>query len=313
MGTQDQEVPARAPSGKALVDVRKVCTVQTQRSRWCNGLLTIHLTKEPIMMRSQISVSLAFAGILFIAANGMNGQETPIPPGTAIPVIFTHAIDAGKAKPSDIVTAKTSQVVFLPGGRVLPKGATVSGHVTESTAFVFDSAPYAVQKPSVLSIHFDKVAVNGLTIPVSLSVRAISDPVQTHEAEMVHYVGDFDSTGTRILIGGSSFSPLESAVASPNGDVAGYVREQGVFARLIAGDELRADSALHCSGTNGEQSINIFSANACGVYGFNAMTMSDIGKSNGTFVLESRRHNVKLYAGSATLLQVTEPGSSASL
>lgn len=264
-------------------------------------------------MRSQTSVSLAFVGILFIAASCMNGQEVPIPPGTAIPVVFTHTIEAGKAKPSDIVTAKASQAVFLPGGRVLPKGATISGHVTESTAFVFDSAPYAVQRPSVLSIHFDKVVFGGSMIPLSLSVRAISDPVQTHEAEMVHYVGDFDSVGTRTLIGGSSVSPLESAVLSPEGDVIGYVREHGIFARLIAGDEPRADRSLHCIGTNAEQSVDIFSANACGVYGFDSVTMSAVGKSSGTFVLESRRRNVKLYAGSAALLQGTETTPSASL
>jgi len=257
-------------------------------------------------MRLQTSISLAILGIVSMAASSIYGQVAPIPSATAIPVIFTHTIVAGVAKPNEIVTARTNQVVFLPNGQVLPKGATVSGHVVESTAFVFDSTPYAAQKPSVLSIHFDKVVVSGSTIPVSLSVRAISGPVQAREAETVHYVGDYDSVGTRTLIGGSSFSPLENAVLSPKGDVVGYVREQGVFARLIAGDELQKSSPFHCSGTNTEQSVDLFSADACGVYGLEAVSMPDNGSRSGAFILESRHHGVKLYAGSAALLQVTE-------
>ncbi len=260
-------------------------------------------------MRSQIRTSLVFLGIVSIAVGSIYGQAAPIPVSTAIPVIFTHTSEAGLTNPSEIVTAKTTQAVFLPSGQVLPKGAIVLGHVVQSTAFMFDSAPYAIQKPSVLAIHFDKVVAGGSTIFVSLSVRALSDPVQTHEANVVHYAGDFDTVGTRYLIGGSSFSLLENVVSSRSGDVVGYVRPQGVFARLIAGDELQGDMSVHCSGTGAEQSVDIFSANACGVYGFDTVSMSDNGGRNGTFVLESRRHKVKLYAGSAALLQVIEPGS----
>lgn len=252
-------------------------------------------------MGSQIRTSLAFLGIVSLAVGSLYAQKAPIPASTAIPVTFTHTLEAGMARPSEMVTAKTNQAVLLPGGQVLPKGSIVQGHVVQSTAFAFDSTPYAEQKPSVLSIHFDKVVVGGTAIPVSLSVRAISGPAQTYEASIVRYANDSDTAGTRNLIGGSSFSPLDNVVTSPTGDTVGYVREQGVFARLLAGDDL--DSTLQCSGTVAEQSVDIFSANACGVYGLAAVSMTDNG-GNGTFVLESRRHPVKVYAGSAALLQV---------
>jgi len=248
-----------------------------------------------------------------MATAGIHGQGAPIPPATAIPVTFTRTIEAGTAKPNDVVTAKTNQAVYLAGGKVLPKGATVTGHVVESTAFVFDSTPYAVQKASVLSIHFDNVTANGSTIPVNLSVRALAGPVQAREAESVHYAGESDTTGTRVLVGGSSFSPLDSAVLSVQGDVTGYVRKQGVFARLIAGDALREGSSFHCSGTNSEQSVDIFSADACGIYGLDSLSMADNGERSGAFVLESHRHSIKLHAGSAALLQVTDPAALASL
>jgi hypothetical protein len=228
-------------------------------------------------------------------------------------VTFSSAIEAGTAKPNQVVTATTTQAVYLAGGQVLPKGATVTGHVIESTAFVFDSTPYAVQKASVLSIHFDKVTANGSTIPVSLSVRALAGPVQAREAETVHYAGEYDTAGTRVLVGGSSFSPLDSAVLSVQGDVTGYVRNEGVFARLIAIDALQEGSNFRCSGTNAEQSVDIFSAEACGIYGLDSVSMADNGWKSGAFVLESHRHNIKLYAGSKALLQVTDPAALASL
>jgi hypothetical protein len=276
--------------------------------------LTIHITKDLRIMRAQTSISIAILGIVSMATVGIRGQAAPIPPATAIPVTFNGTVEAGTAKPSEVVTATTKQAVYLPGGQVLPKGSTITGHVVESTALIFDSTSYAVQKASVLSIHFDKVVANGSTIPVSLSVRALSGPVQAREAETVHYAGEYDTAGTRVLVGGSSFTPLDSAVTSVKGDVTGYVRSEGVVARLIASDALQGGSRLHCGGTATEQSVDIFSADACGVYGLDTVSMPDNGSRNGAFVLESRRHNVRLYAGSAALLQVvTEPGALASL
>ena len=80
-----------------------------------------------------------------------------LPGETAIPVIFTHTIDSGKAKAGDVVTAKTMQVVVLPNGEQLAKGSLVTGHVVEARPFKFDETPYAAQQPSYLSIQIDHV------------------------------------------------------------------------------------------------------------------------------------------------------------
>jgi hypothetical protein len=252
------------------------------------------------------AVFVALLGFGCAAAQSTLAQAETIPSSTAIPVIFTQTLDAGKVKPGESVTAKTTQVVLLPGGRELPSGTTLIGHVSESTPFVFNPAPYAIQRPSVLSVHFDKIAVSGSTIPVSLSIRAIAGPVASHEASIPHYRDETDSTGTRILIGGDQFSPIESQVLSPSGDVAGYNRDTGVFARLAARDSENGNALLHCAATDSEQSVGVFSAAACGVYELDAALMSNNG--DGTFALESSRETVKLYAKSAALLQVVGPG-----
>jgi len=143
-----------------------------------------------------------------MAAIGISGQAQTIPSATAIPVVFEKTLDAGKTKPGEIVIAKTTQVVFLPGGQSLLSGATLIGHVVESKALVLSRTPDEAPKTSDLSVHFDKIVASGSTIPVKLSVRAIAGPVATHEASVLHYRDETDTTGTRTLIGGSEFSPI---------------------------------------------------------------------------------------------------------
>lgn len=255
------------------------------------------------MFHSGRSISLGLLAALGCMAS-VSAKAQSIPTSTAIPVSFLQTIEAGKAKTGSNVLAKTTQVVTLPGGQVIAKGTILIGHVVESTPFVFSHAPYAVQNPSVLSIHFDRIEV-GSTIPVNLSVRAIAGPVASREASILHFRDETDSTGTRILVGGNQFSPLESEVISSRDELVGYNRKQGVFARLLASDYVSGESTIHCDSTNSEQSIGVFSASACGVYDLSAASIVDNGSNGrGTFSLQSRRDAVKLYAASEALLQV---------
>jgi hypothetical protein len=226
-------------------------------------------------------------------------QSQVLPKSTAIPIRFEHSVDTKKAKAGDEVTAKTIQVVALPSGRSIPKGALLVGHVVALDAFNFDQTPYAHQRPSMLSIHFDKLQTGDAAIPVNLSVRAIASTIDSREAAYPHSTDDPDSVGMMTLIGGTTFSPLDKMIQSEDGDAIGYNRKSGVFARLIASGS--------CSGTDTEQSIAIFSPDACGAYGFGGGYLVNTGgDGSGTFTLALRGHSVKLYAGSTALLQVNE-------
>jgi hypothetical protein len=233
-----------------------------------------------------------------------------MPPSTAVPVVFTTSITAGQAKPGDPVRAKTIEAVFLPNGRVLPSGTSLTGHVVASTPFTFNPTPYAVQQPSVLSVRLDTIAGAGAALPVTLGLRALAGPVASHEAEIPHTLDEIDGSNTRVLIGGDTTSPLETTVLSPNGPTVGYNHKQGSFARLLAADSVNSGSNLRCDATTTEQSIGIFSPHACGVYGLHAVSLAgngnntDGGNGDGVFVLESRQQPVKLYAGTTALLEV---------
>ncbi len=259
--------------------------------------LTLHLKAKTLAV-----------GILSIGMGGKLCHAAELPPSTAIPVVFTHTIDAGKANSGTPVVAKTMQIVLLPSGQILPRGTPVVGHVVDSQPFNFDPAPYANQPPSYISVRFDRIVTKGIEIPLNVSVRALANTIASNDAQTPHYLDETDSKGTIVQIGGDQYSPIGKEVLSSGGDIVGYTRKQGIFARLISNAYVSRYASFPCGSTNSEQSVAIFSASACGVYGFDSIYMPENGRNgSGTFRLESRHHTVALYAGSAALLEVNGP------
>lgn len=244
----------------------------------------------------------------FLFANVQKGQaQTQSPTATSVPIVFTHAIDASKAHVGDTVTAKTLQVVRLPSGKVIPKGTTVLGYIAETRSFSFDPTPYAVQQPSVLSIRFEKLMAKGTTTNVVLSVRALANWSSSENAMRPQATDEYDTVGTVSLIGGDSYRADEKTVTTQAGDIVGYNRKEGVFARLLDSEYSSRYSHFECEGSGEtEQAVAIFSPSACGFYGLQDVYLAadGLGKELGTFRLESRRHTVELYAQSTALLQI---------
>ncbi len=256
--------------------------------------------------RRVLAVAVAVVGgLLLVASRPIRAQEQSAS-FTVIPVIFTHSVDASKARVGDVVTAKTMQVVKLPDGTAVPKGSTITGHVTVARPFKFDSTDYAVQQPSILAIHFDKLTnKGGSPSDTNLSIRAMANRLTSEDAMTPHRLDETDGVGTMVQVGGDSYSPLAKPVVSPDDDIVGYNRHGGVYARLLSADYTSRYSHAACEANSTEQAVAIFSASACGLYGFADLYMTDDGRGNepGTFRLESRRHTVKLYGQSTALLQ----------
>ena len=234
------------------------------------------------------TLCLAFLGC---AAFAPAGRAITLPGQTAIPVMFTHTVDAKKAKAGDVVAAKTMQVVLLPNGEQIPKGTLVTGHVVEARPFQFDGTPYAVQQPSYLSIQLDHVGDN----QVAIAVRALASNSAVEETFAAAEIDEPYGMATTVLIGGARYSPVAKRVTDgPYDDIVGYRKKQGIFARLVPG-------GVGCGGTQTEQSVAIFSPDACGLYG---LFDDQLTANNGVFRVESTHYTVILRAGSAALLQV---------
>jgi hypothetical protein len=241
------------------------------------------------------------------AGQAATTQTTEVlPPSTAIPITFTKSVDANHAHVGDRVFARTTQMVKLPDGLVVRAGAQVIGHVVTDIPFEFDHTPYATQKQSRLGVRFDRVVDRGQQIPLAVYVRALADPTASWNARQPTEYDDALHTTTQI--GGDQLTPSQKPIVDLRGDVVGYQRRGGEYTHLIAN---HGNSPDGCDSTDTEQSVDIFSASACGLYGFVGVSLADNGRpgATGNVLLESNRRAPKLWAHSDALLEVM-PSSS---
>lgn len=249
---------------------------------------------------------------LAVTAIGCSAQREihwTLPPDTAIPIVFTHTLDAGKLQAGAVVRAKTMQVVHLPQGKVIQRGSLVLGHV------VMARPVRRGVSPSVLAFDFDRIITHRGTLTVRLYVRALATPIESSDASYPTPPPDMNLSNQRALIGGDQVTPFERKVYSPESqddglDVVGENLKQGIFERLRPALTMNGDSPLRCDGTATQQSVAIYSGNACGLYGFDLEYLAHTGKQNRRIVkIESRYFTIKLYANTTALLQVAPDSS----
>jgi hypothetical protein len=242
--------------------------------------------------------------ILFLACSGARAQggqprssgvflNAPI----TLPITFTKSVSAKGSHQGDSFVAKTTQAVRLADGEVIPGGAKIVGHVVLATPFVYDTTPYARQKESVLSIHFDSIEIDHKAVPLNVKVRAMADSINSQEARTpINH--DIDASGATTQIGGDQRYPWNAPVTDENGDVVAYSRRGGVYAHLIASGE--------CDGSSVEVSVGIYSASACGLYGFGQTVAQETGSGSNpsTLTLVSSHHSPKIWQTSTALLEV---------
>lgn len=222
-------------------------------------------------------------------------SRTPFP-RTALPITFTKTVSADKARVGDAVYAKTTQAAKLVTGELVPAGTEVVGHVAVAAGFVYDKTPYATQKESVLEIHFDALHLRGHDLPLRVTVRAMADPLTSWGAREQN--GADDTLATVTQIGGDVLSPSQSEVVNRNGDVVAYNRRNGVYAHLIAHGSY--------DGSTNEASMDIYSASACGLYGFSDVTVREAGSrsSPSRLSLVSTHLSPKIWRHSTALLEL---------
>ena len=242
---------------------------------------------------------------LIFASSAAFAQSSGLTAPITLPVTFTKAISANHAKAGDPVEARTIQRVQLPNGGSIPTGARVLGHVVNANGFTYDKTPYATQQASALSVHFDSIQVNGQAVPLTVTVRAIATPIATWDAEKPQAT-DMDPLATTTQIGGDQRIPSQSEVRNMDGDVVAYNKRDGVYAHLIARGG--------CDGSNVEVSVALFSASACGAYGFANVNVVERGTpaQPSTLTLVSTHGSPEIWKHSTALLEVL-PQQTASL
>jgi hypothetical protein len=254
----------------------------------------------------KLSLIAAIAVSIGPIALAQISQPYSLSPGTTLPVRFDKTIDPAQVHPGDTFFAKTAQVVRLSNGKMLPAGSRVNGQIVTVSPFAFDKTPYAKQKASILAIRFDSVQNKDVRIPLHVYVRAMADPFVVRDAELPKST-DLDPLSTTTQIGGDQVVPSQSEVLAREGDIVGYQRRGGVYAHLISAV---GKGPTECDGSDTEQSMGLFSAAACGLYGYTDATLVTNGKAGepSILTLSSRRRSAKIWANSEVLLEVFGEG-----
>ena len=255
------------------------------------------------MLFSRISLLALFSAAVCAAqAHAAPAGNGMLEPHATVPITFVKSVNANKAKPGDAVLARTTQVVRFANGQELKPGAEVLGHVVRVQPFAFDKTPYARQGVSVLAIQFDTLSTQSEKIPLHVTVRALADVFAT-TAAVEPRPSDEDPLHSTTQVGGDVVIPSQSEIVNSEGDTVGYNKRGGNFAHLIANV---GAGGLRCDASNTEQPVSIFSASACGIYGFGDLSFSAplSGANSPGFSLSSTRRAPEIPRYSSALLEV---------
>jgi hypothetical protein len=237
------------------------------------------------------------AGLL--ALNTGLFAENVIPAGTILPLQPNTSLNSKKTKPGQVVTARLMQDVPLPSGARLRAGSKAVGRVLD----VVEASNGSGAK---LSLRFDTLEVSGRRIPMTTNLRALASMMEIEDAQIPKTGPDHgtpENWWTTVQIGGDVVYRGSGPVA--NGlRVVGTPTANGVLVRVASksGTKCRGD----LGGNDLPQALWLFSADACGTYGFADLTIAHAGRSHpvGQITLASEKRNFDVRSGSGLLLRV---------
>jgi hypothetical protein len=236
-------------------------------------------------------------GLLFLAAE-LLGQSS-IPAGTILPLRLNSSLNSKKSKPGEIVTARLMQDVPLPSGEKIHAGSKAVAHVLEVAGARNGGG-------AKLSLQFDTLEVSHQKLPMTTNLRALASMMEVEDAQTPKTGpdrGTSENSWTTEQIGGEVVYRGGGPVAKGL-RVGGKPTADGVLVRIAAkpGTKCRGD----LSGNVQPQALWIFSADACGTYGFADLKIVHAGRSNpiGQITLASEKSNFDIRGGSGLLLRV---------
>lgn len=236
------------------------------------------------------------AGLL--ALNTGLFAENVIPAGTILPLQPNTSLNSKKTKPGQVVTARLMQDVPLPSGARLRAGSKAVGRVLD----VVEASNGSGAK---LSLRFDTLEVSGRRIPMTTNLRALASMMEIEDAQIPKTGPDHgtpENWWTTVQIGGDVVyrggGPVTEGL-----QVVGTPAPNGVLDRIASqpGTKCRGDM----DGNDQPQALWVFSADACGIYGFHDLTIVHAGRSNpvGQITVASERSNFDVRSGSGFLLR----------
>jgi len=206
-------------------------------------------------------------------AMAASSQASRFAAGTKLRVELDKTLDAKRAKPGDLVLAKTIDQLKSGGEVVAAPGSRIVGHVVAAS-------PHEKDSPSRLEIAFDKLELeHGAEVSMKATVEALAKPVEN----------------VPMASEGAGSAP---AGITPGGPSRGGMPQGGGMGQPNAGTMGKPSGApSETTSASGRISLN-----AEGVMGMPEISLAP-GPAQDS-LLTSEKHNVKLESGTQMILRV---------
>ena len=183
------------------------------------------------------------------------------------------------------------------------EGTKVLGHV-------IGIVPADANAVSQISFRFDQLSFSGHTIPITTALRAIASFVEVEAAQIPITGPDRgtpSSAWTTTQVGGDTVYRGGGPVVAGS-EIVGQPTSGGVLGRLYSAPESKCADANESD--DGPKALWVFSAGACGTYGFANVVIARSGRSDpfGEITLASNRGKLAIPSGSGLLLRVINRG-----
>jgi hypothetical protein len=215
--------------------------------------------------------------------------QNAISSGTVLPVRLDTGLNADQIQAGKVIRAEVMQNI---PGTTIHKGAHVLGHVVSVT-------------PTHLELRFDTLETKQAGIPLTTSLRALASPLEVQEAQVPEDGADralpsaLDQTTRQI---GGEQVYRDGGIVARGITTVGEPTPYGVLGKLTSNPPCRSAIAEN---TN-PQALWLFSTDACGLYGFDDLTVEHVGRTDpvGTIVLTAKTGKLNIRTGSGFLLRV---------
>jgi hypothetical protein len=228
-----------------------------------------------------------------------------ISPGTIIPIRLNSSFSL-KTKPGSTLTARVMQDVPVSTGAKIRAGTKIIGHVINVTTRTNGAN-------GRVSFAFGTLMVAKRYVPITTNLRAMASFVEVEEAQVPQSGPDRgtpESAWTTVQLGGE-INYRGGGPVMEGSNIVGKPAPDGVLSQLHSSPG--QDCAGGVDGNDRPQALWVFSADACGMYGFPSMSIVHAGRKNpaGVIVLTSHRNRLRIFGGTGMLLRVTGGGRSA--
>jgi hypothetical protein len=241
-----------------------------------------------------------FLAVFWLCSAVVFAQNT-IPAGTILPLRLNSALNSKKSKAGQAISATLMQDVPLVPRSTIHAGSKVIGHV-------FDVTPASAAGGAEISFQFDTIEISKQKVPITTNLRALASMMEIHEAQLPQSGpdrGTSENAWTTVQVGGDVVyrggGPVTHGL-----EVVGTPTANGVLGQVRANPDAKCRGET--DGNNLPQALWLFSADACGAYGFPNLTIIHAGRSSpfGQIIIGSTKGDFEVRSGSGMLLRVNQ-------